>query len=370
MAKAAPAKAKGSPWSRETLPRVLLIAGAESALREETIAAAKKAALGDADPGLNWIVLHGPLAVNDPNQLIPADVLDELCTASMFSSGDELKVVLLRQADVFLGKYYAVLEENLERIPETSTLILEATGWGKLKSTRFYKALCDKKAVVECEALIGKFGDSPELETEVDRRARARGLQLNHAALLALLNRSAKNLAVIEEELDKLALVLKASGGDSVAVSEQHIEELCASTATYNAFNFVDAVLDRSAARALEVLGGLMERGLTDSNKPGKVITQESSIAMVVLGALTWKLAQLQDLQAALDAGTREFDAFKAAKIFYRQDAVRATLRRHTAASLRRCMEALFRANMNLRGGRGGGPREVLEELVWTMVKS
>src|SRR6185369_3575182 len=84
MAKAAPAKAKGSPWSRETLPRVLLIAGAESALREETIAAAKKAALGDADPGLNWIVLHGPLAVNDPNQLIPADVLDELCTASMF----------------------------------------------------------------------------------------------------------------------------------------------------------------------------------------------------------------------------------------------------------------------------------------------
>src|SRR5689334_16036795 len=115
-AKASP-QSKGSPWSRETLPRVLLIAGAESALREECIAAAKKAALGDADPGMNWIVLHGPLAVNDANQLIPADVLDELCTASMFATGDELKVVLVRQADVFLSKYYAVLEENLDRIP-------------------------------------------------------------------------------------------------------------------------------------------------------------------------------------------------------------------------------------------------------------
>jgi DNA polymerase III delta subunit len=288
----------------------------------------------------------------------------------MFASGDELKVVLLRQADVFLGKYYAVLEEHLDRIPSTSTLILEASGWGKLKSTRFFKALAERKAVVECDALIGKFGDSPELETEVDRRARARGLQLNHGALLALLNRSAKNLAVIEEELDKLALVLKAGGADGVPVTEQNIEELCASTATYNAFNFVDAVLDRSAARALEVLGGLMERGLSDSNKPGKVITQEGSIAMVVLGALTWKMAQLQDLQAALDAGTREFDAFKTAKIFYRQDAVRATLRKHSAASLRRCVEALFQANMNLRGGRAGGPREVLEQLVWSIVKS
>src|SRR5690348_14787750 len=139
-------KAKSSSlWTRQTLPRVLLVVGPESALRNEAIAAAKKAALGESDPGMNWIVLHGPASDNEASQMIPADVLDELCTASMFASGDELKVVLLRQADVFLGKYYSALEENLERIPDTSTLILEASGFGKLKSTRFFKILSERK---------------------------------------------------------------------------------------------------------------------------------------------------------------------------------------------------------------------------------
>ncbi len=376
--KVAVLSARDAKWTRETLPRVVLIIGPESTLREEAIAAAKKAALGEAgdDTGINWIVKHGPLNQNDPETLTPADVLDELCTASMFSSGDELKVVLVRQADVFLKKYFAVLEDNYKNIPKTSLLILEASGYGNLKSTRFFGLLAENRGVIDCEALAGKFGDSGELEAEVSRRALQRGLVLQPAALIALMNRSAKTLAVLDEQVNKLALALNPAGPDGkpgapVKVSEEDIEEICASSATFNAFNFADAVLERNARQSLEILGSLLDRGIADSAKPGKVITNEGAIAIMLFAALNYKLCQLQDIRAAIDGGMSESEAMKLAKVpFFRINAMSATLRKHSSASLRRCMDALFQANLNMRMGGGANPRNVMEEMVWKIVKA
>ena len=369
---------RDAKWTRDSLPRVVLIIGPEAALREDAIAAAKKAALGEgeAEAGINWIVKHGPLNQNEPEALTPADVLDELCTASMFSSGDELKVVLVRQADVFLKRYFAVLEDNYKNIPKTSTLLLEASGYGNMKSTRFYNMLAENRGVIDCDALAGKFGDSGDLEAEVSRRALEKGLVLQHGALVALMNRSAKTLSVLDEELSKLALALKppdeaGQPSTGIKVSEEDIEEICATTATFNAFNFADAVLDRNARQSLEVLGSLLDRGLADSAKPGKVITSEGAIAIMLFAALNYKLCQLQDLRAAMDNGSSENEAYKTAKVpFFRQNAMAATLRKHTGATLRRCMDALFQANLNMRMGGGTNPRDVMEEMVWRMVKS
>ena len=364
MAAATPTKS--SRWTKKNLPRMLVILGAESALREEAIAELK-AVIGE-----NVVTLHGPASANEAQTLSPADILDETCTASMFAAEDELKMVLVRQADVFLTDkdYREIFERNLEKIPATSTLVFEAATYGQFKTTRLFKALAVQNAAVECESLAGKFGESPELEHEVDVRARGKGLNLSHGALRALLARSAKSLGVIDEELDKLALAAEARPGTSVAVNEEQIEEICATTATFNAFNFADALLERNAARALEVLGAIFDRGLADSKKPGKVVTNESALTMVLLGALTWKLTQLQDVQMHLELGKGERDAFTAAKVFgFGQDAVRRTLRKHTVASIRRCVEALYQAYLGLRlSGLSG--REVMEQMAWRMVKS
>ena len=92
--------APGAP----ALPRLLLIIGAEAALREEALAAARRAAFGAGDGGLNWVVMYGPATANETNALTPASFLDEVCTASMFGEPDELKVVVVRQAEVFLAE--------------------------------------------------------------------------------------------------------------------------------------------------------------------------------------------------------------------------------------------------------------------------
>lgn len=362
-----------SRWTREKLPRVLLIVGPESALREEAIAEVKTAAFGSPDAaGMNIITLYGPASQNEATTLTPADILDEACTASMFGGDDETKVVLVRQADVFLTdkEWREIFERNAEKVPASTTLVFEAANVGVLKTTRFYKAQVALNAVVECDSLSGKYGDSPELEQEVDRRAKARGLNLSRGALVALMSRSAKNLGMIEEELGKLALALQPVPGVEVAVSEEQIDEFCCNTATFTAFTFADALVERDAKRAMEVLGGIFNRGLADSAKPGKMITSESSIVMLLLGALTWKLTQLQDAFTAIDSGKREFEVMQAAKMFGpRQQAFSRTLKKHSSASARRCLEALFRANLDLRVS-GMSPQEVMEHMLWKIVKS
>src|SRR5690242_14821737 len=99
----AAATSKASPWNSKTLPRMILIIGAESALREEALAAVRTAAFGKDEPGMNIVTLHGPTANAESSGPTPADVLDEVCTASMFASADDLKLVIVRQADLFLG---------------------------------------------------------------------------------------------------------------------------------------------------------------------------------------------------------------------------------------------------------------------------
>lgn len=368
---AAAAPTQSARWTKKNLPRAIVVLGPESVLREEALAMIRTAAFGTADAkDANIVVLHGPASASEAQTLSPADILDETNTASMFAAGDELKLVLVRQADVFLADkdFREIFERNIGNIPATSTLVFEAAAYGPFKTTRLYKLLAAQRATVECESLVGKFGDTQELEHEVEQRARKKGLNLPHAALRALLARSSKSLGVIEEELGKLALALEARPDAPVAVSEEQIEELCATTATFNAFNFADALLDRNAKAALEVLGAIFERGLADSKKPGKVVTNESALTMVLLGALTWKLSQFQDVQSYLDQGRG--DAFAAAKVFGpAQESMRRLLKKHSTGSIRRCVEALYRAYLDLRLSRLGG-QAVMEQMVWRMVKS
>jgi DNA polymerase III delta subunit len=364
---AASATQKPAHWTRQTLPRLLVVMGPETALREEAIAAAKALAT-------DVVTRYGPQTANQPDALTPADVLDEACTASMFASDDEFKLVLVRQADLFLADkdWREIIERNVERIPETTTVLLDAAAAGSLKSTNFYKGLVARKAVVECASLAGQYGRTEELEAEVDRRARARGLALSHGALLALIGRSAKNLGVIEEELEKLALAFRPATereAPPTSISEENVEETCAATNTFSAFNFADAIVERDAKRCLEVLGGIFGRGMTDA-RAGKLVTNESSITMMLLGALSYRLMQLQDVQAALDTGRPERDVYREMKLFGpRENDVRRALRKHTSASLRASMDALLQAYLDLRLS-GLSAQEVLERMVWAMVKA
>jgi DNA polymerase III delta subunit len=378
-AEVAPARV-AQVWAGGKLPRVVLVLGAEGALREEALRGIRSAAFGKGDGGMNWVVLHGPASANEPTPLAPAAILDEVCTLPMFGAPGEPKVVVVRQADFLLApppkaeKQDAdkgspardVLERNLAKIPGGAVLVLEVAQPANLRNTRFYRQLAAANAVVNCEPLEARSwggGDAP-LNVEVQRRALALGLELNPGAIAALLERSGQSLGVLEEELAKLSLAFGGGEGQRVKVTEAQVAEVCARTRLAGPFEFADALAERDLKLALEALGTIFAHGLGDYKRPGRVVTNETDIAMRLMAAVTFKLIQLQDLRAALDAGVREPDAFQAAKLFgFRADATRRTLRKHTAATLRRAMEALLRANLDLRSSLG--KQEALEKLTW-----
>lgn len=357
-------------WAKGKLPRAALVVGAESALREQALAGVREAAFAGADPGMGWVVLHAD-AGEEAQDLLPASVLDEIRTRPMFADPDAPKVVVIRHADEYLNKADVrdVFERNLEAIPGDATLVFEVAQAGRLKSTRLYKALQKENAVVECDPLSHFGGPDSPLSAEVERRARALGLKMNLAAVKALIDRSGQHLGVLEEELSKLSLSLGAQEDQAVAVTEADVARICADARLVGAFEFADAVAERNRKAALEALGAIFAHGLGDHKKPGRVVTNEANIAMRLLGALTYKLTQLQDAQAGLDKGLREDAAFREAKAFtgFQQQGVRRALRMHNAKSLRACMEALMNANLALR--TGAGRREALERLVWDVCR-
>ena len=373
----APAKASAAPapgaiaqvWAGKLPPAVLLV-GAESALREEALKGLRQAAFGTGDGGMNWVIYHGPQNAQEPNALDPATVLDEVCTRPMFGDPDEPKVVIVRQGDVFIAAHRDVLERNVPKIPEKATLVIEVAQPGTLKSTRLYKQLASAGAAIDCappEARGFGGGDAP-LHVEVDNRARMLGLDMDHGALKALLDRSGHSLSLLLEELAKLVLAVGATDERRVKVTEKEITEVCARTRLVDPFEFADAVGDRDIKRAMESLGAIFAHGLGDYKKPGRVVTNESEIAMRLMAAVNYKITQLQDLQAALAQGIPAFEAFKAAKLFgFRQEGARRALSRHTAATLREAVEALLRANLELRTGHG--KMDVMERLAWSICR-
>jgi len=357
-------------WAKGKLPPAILILGPEAALREQALVGIRKAAFADGDGGMNWIVLHGPeRARGEQDATEPATVLDEACTGSLFAEAGEPKVVVVRKAELLLesARNKAIFERALPELPDCAVVVFEVAEAGRLKSTRLYKWFAKNEAGVACDALANPWGpdgpDSP-LTRKLAERAAALGLKMDAGAAMALIERSGRNLGVLSEELAKLSLALGASPREAVPVSTQDVERVCSDTRLPDPFEFAAALAERDLKRSLETLGSIFEHGLGDYQKPGRVITNEASIAMRLLGVATWKLTQLQDLRAALDEGAGEFEAFKRAKLFgARRDDARRTLRRHSAASLRRAVEALLRANLRMR--TGSSPREALDGLIW-----
>lgn len=366
MAPAGIAKA----WAKGKLPRAVLLYGQEAALREEAIGAIRKAAFADGDGGMAWVVMHGPRpgAAGDQEALTPAAVLDEVRTRPMFGDPDEPKVVVIRQADGFFATAdnRDVFERNLDKLPGNSALVFEVADPGRLKTTNFFKKIGAAGGLVDCEPLRSQWGldgaGSP-LAEELERRARALGLNLTPRAGVALIERSGQTLGVLEEELAKLALTLGGGEGKAIEVNEGHVEKICADTRLVGAFEFADAVAERDLKGAWEALGAIFGKGLGDHKKPGRVVSNEAEISMRLLGALTYALTQLQDLRGLIDAGRSEFDACKEAKLFgFRADKARRQIRKHTSASLRKAMEALLRANLDLRSS--AGRQNALEKMV------
>ncbi|HZF26160.1 MAG TPA: DNA polymerase III subunit delta [Steroidobacteraceae bacterium] len=99
--------------------------------------------------------------------------------------------------------------------------------------------------------------DLARLPDWIAARMRARGLVAEPGAAELLAERAEGNLLAAQQEIDKLALLVKPGAVDAAALSQ-----VVADSARFDAFQLGDAALRGDARRALRVLDGLRGEGV------------------------------------------------------------------------------------------------------------
>lgn len=162
----------------------------------------------------------------------------------------------------FAAPFRLVIVSNIEKINAQNmaflveyaqnpspTTVLALVGESLAKSTKLYKAVAEKGTVLDRKAPAKK-----ELPTTVSALARQYQLSMTAVVAQALINAAGENLDVISLSLEKI----KAYISPRKKVEVADIAEVVAQTAEVRIWDFINALFNRDARKALSLMSDLM----------------------------------------------------------------------------------------------------------------
>ena len=223
---------------------------------------------------------HDPGAITtiDGTEVAPADLTSQLTALSLF---DSYRLVIVSAVTAQAGNW-TMLETNLARIPEQTTVILtDIKALSKVRNltiTRTMKELRRLGATVEKFDLAkSSYQLRPWLETELERHRLSveRGVT---DKLLELTAGEENQQARLKLELDKLALL-----GSELTV--QLVEQYVQPSPQTNAFAILEAGLAGDQAKVAQLLDRLITAGEDSNRFLGLLASQALALAGVLTGA-------------------------------------------------------------------------------------
>lgn len=304
------------------LRRAYLLAGAQALLRDDALAALRRAALGDAPADFNFERLDGagctPAALRDAIRMLP-----------VFSAR---RLVVLREPEGGRGSGKALADALVEivgELPESAVLVVTASKADR--RARWVKAFVEPAALVECDAPTGGAALAAFVTAEATRQGLT--LELGVAELLA--ERIGPELLVLRQELAKAALLAVPSS----AVTRAHVEASVSAIAEDPIWDLTDAIGEGRARDALPLLARMLRGGAPPP---------------LVLGTLASHFRKLLRLRSGGSVAAPPFVQRKLAK-----QAQRYALGRLLAA-----LRAIADADLALKGQGGADAWIALERLV------
>ena len=325
-----------APQKHPPMP-VCVVFGDETFLKRQVIGQLRHAVLGDEEGDLSLSLFEGPTAVL-------ADVMAELATVAMFGDGRRLAVI--DQADPFVSRHRAELEDYVAGPKSSGVLVLDVKTWPA--NTRLYKAVAADGLMIGCSApppkkLTGWLGAWARKTHHV---------QLAPAAAETLVEMVGPELGLLDQELAKLAL---AAGSDGRITAEM-VGRMVGTWRAKTTWQMIDAALDGQAAQAIVQLDRLLLAG----ESPVGILAQVSA-SLRRLAAATRLVLQAEaagrrvSLRDALGrAGVKSFVLDKSQRQLRR-------IGRHRGSLLYRW---LLQADLDLKGASPLPPRLILERLI------
>jgi DNA polymerase III subunit delta len=304
-----------------------LLAGEEALFRDQSLAAIRAAALGEAANDFDLERLDGERAG-------PAQLVDALRALPVLAPR---RLVVLREPEGRRGKSDALAEALAGAVRELaaqSQTVLVVLAAKVDKRSGWVRAFAEPAAFVVCDP--PKAGRA--VAAFASAEARRLGIALGPGAAEALADAVGPQLLRLVSELEKAALF----AGPGERVTRAHVHEAVAAVPDEKIWDLTDATFDGRSGDALAALAGLLGSGVP---------------APVVLGSLASQLRKL--------ARARAGEAVAGHPMVVRR--IEAQAQRRPLARWLAGLRAAEQADERLKG-RGSLPAErVLEQLVLSL---
>lgn len=263
----------------------------------------------------------------------PARLADEAASMSMF--GDARWLLVTPVGDEAVDAVAALLDA-----PAAGNPVALVAGTLRPTSKLLKLALAAPNALV-LASYLPDARDSARMAAEF---ARARGISIDPDDARRLVETCAGNRAIMEQELDKLALYLDASPGGMVHADRDAMAAISAAADEGDAAQLIDHVFSGDPRSATVELGRLHSEGAE---------------GIVLIRAALRRGLLLARLRAEVEQGKRPSDviASQGKSLFWKEkDSVERQLGRWNAATLARCLTRLQEAERAVKRSNGIGP--------------
>ena len=326
---AAPAKNPPKP--------VCVAFGDEAFLRGHVLSRIRDAVLTGDDADFSLSVFEGPKANL-------AEVLDCLDTLAMFGGGRRL--VIVEDADKFVTRYRAELEDCVSQPAAGGILVLSLKSWPA--NTRLCKAVAADGLTIACSA------PTPARLARwlVSWSKQAHGIELQNSAAEQLIEMVGPELGLLDQEISRLALTTEPGGTITAATVKKTVGSWRAKTT----WDMLDAALEGKARDAMVQL----DRILLAGENPIAVLAQISATLRRFAAATRLVLQAEQAGRRVALRATLEEAGFKPFVIQKSERQLRQ-LGRQRGQQL---YGWLLEADLDLKGNSLVQPRLILERLI------
>jgi len=267
-----------------------------------------------------------------------------LFTLAMF--GPSRRLIVLEEADPFVSRYRTELEEYVDHPCASSVLVLEVKSWPS--NTRLAKAVAKTGWTIDGSPL--KASQIPHWLTQWARQTYH--IRLDSDAAQLLLDWVGTELGLLDQELQKLALVVGPNG----QVLPEQVEQYSGSWRTKTIWEVLDAALAGNLAEALTYLDRLLLAGETPVGLAAQI-----SAALRRFAAATRKILDAEATGERLSL--REALRQVGCPVYFLEKA-EAQLRRLGRVRGVHLYPWLLETDLALKGGSALPPRLVLETLL------
>jgi DNA polymerase-3 subunit delta len=308
---------------------VYVLSGDEAFLKLRVRAALDQLLIGDADAAFAVSAIPGDRA-EWPT------IRTELDTLPFLSPR---RVVVIESADAFVTKYRPALEKYVAEPSKVGTLVLDVKTWPS--NTKLAKLVPDG-ATISC-----KSPSQEKLATwcrDWAKSAYGKSLDADAAGWLAEL--AGTEMGVLDQELAKLAVYV----GDTKAITREDVDRLVGRGRNADTWAIFEKIATGRPADALALLERLIDQG-------------EDPLAL--LGAFSWQLRQLGQVNSYLRSGHSPAAAMERAEVKpFTRGRVDALLRRLGRRRLDRLYDWLLEADLGMKGSSQLPPKVILERLL------